>query len=236
MFIAGDHIEIYEYEKPIFYGEIKRIGRNGKNGKKEENRKKVMSRAKNHIRRLINANIGQWGQKEKFITLTFAENIQDIKKANYEFKKFRQRLEYRLGIKLKYICVIEFQKRGAIHYHLLIFNLPYVENKKLREIWGNGFIKINNIDNVDNVGAYIVKYMTKTDDERLLNEKSYFTSRGLKKYRETINKKEITLAEQELSEFTTYENTYQNDYTGLVKYKQIKLNIIGNKYYIKNVK
>lgn len=38
------------------------------------------------------------------------------------------------------------------HYHLLC-NLPFISAKTLQEIWGNGFIRINKIDDVDNVGA-----------------------------------------------------------------------------------
>lgn len=41
--------------------------------------------------------------------------------------------------------MFEFQKRGAIHYHLLC-NLPFVSSKELAEIWTHGFIKIKKIE------------------------------------------------------------------------------------------
>jgi hypothetical protein len=83
---------------------------------------------------------------------------------------------------LKYAVVIEFQKRGAIHFHVLFFNLPYIDQNILAKLWGKGFIKINKIDNVKNIGSYVTKYMSKDfGDSRLCGQKSYFTSRGLKK-------------------------------------------------------
>jgi hypothetical protein len=58
----------------------------------------------------------------------------------------------------------------------------------LEKIWGNGFVWINDLlksnkgKPVDNVGAYMVKYMSKDFiDERLMGKKSYFTSKNLKR-------------------------------------------------------
>lgn len=225
---SGNVYEILEYEKPVLLGKCQNAeGRRleASEGEKKETRKKTLSKAKSTIRRLINANADAWGEKPKFLTLTFAENVQDIKQANYEFKKFRQRLEYDLKIKLKYVVVMEFQKRGAIHYHALFFNLPYIQNTKLAEIWGQGFIKVNAIDRVDNIGAYVTKYMTKQDYEelktdRLVGQKSYFTSRGLYKPEEIVEKEKIDQLATALSDYETYSSSFKNDYLGEIIYKQ----------------
>jgi hypothetical protein len=64
----------------------------------------------------------------------------------------------------------------------MLCNLPFVKKPLLAEIWGQGFVKINAIDKVDNVGAYVVKYMiTDIDDERLCGIKAYLHSRNLVK-------------------------------------------------------
>lgn len=81
-----------------------------------------------------------------FIILTFAENITNTETANYEFTKFIQRFNYEIIHKksyLQYSVVIEFQKRGAIHYHVVFYNLPFVKDlkSKLLKLWGNGFTK-----------------------------------------------------------------------------------------------
>ncbi|MGM9458151.1 rolling circle replication-associated protein, partial [Lacticaseibacillus rhamnosus] len=76
------------------------------------------------VRRLVLAN---FDAGSKFVTFTFAENVKDIDQANREWKKFVQRLRRRYG-DFKYLSVIEFQKRGAVHYHM-ISDLPYVKKK-----------------------------------------------------------------------------------------------------------
>lgn len=182
--------------------------------------------------------MGQYGKEftSKFVTLTFRENVKDLKTANYEFKKFMQRLNYYMfGTKkanIKYSCVPEFQKRGAVHYHLIFYNLPYLKANDLESIWGNGFIKVNKIDNVDNVGAYICKYMTKENtDKRLEGNKCYFNSRGLLKPLEYTDKKDKKIVEsledslqmQNLS----YSANFDNDYVGDIAYYQFNLNYIN---------
>lgn len=223
MIVSGDIVEVYKYERPLKRGGVNNpYGRKGKGvSDKELNRSKVLNKARMNVRRIINANVNAWGAYPKFLTLTFAENIQNIKQANYEFKKFRQRLEYKTGIKLKYVAVVEFQKRGAIHYHVVIFNLPYIPNYEIQEVWKNGFIKINKVAGVDNLGAYVSKYMTKdNEDVRLRGQKSYFCSRGLYKPVELSKKNEIEAIEGDLSQHKVYEKSYTNDYLGNVTYIQ----------------
>lgn len=222
--ISGNIIEVYEYENDIIFGyEDNRKNSKGRNSvanddDKEKNREKVLSRARKDLRRLINCNIEKYS---KFLTLTFADNIQDLDYSNNEFKKFIKRVNYKYGIKLKYSAVIEFQKRGAIHYHVVLYNLiQRVNVKELQEVWGNGFIKINSIDNVDNVGAYVCKYMTKTDDDRLVGRKMYFNSRNLNKPQEIKERSLVDALVGSLQENTlTYENEFSNDYN-TVNYKQ----------------
>lgn len=231
---SGNIVEVYEYENSIVKGETNNgSGRSleADEDNKARHRKNTLARARRDVRRLINANVYKWGEKPKFLTLTFAENVQDIKQANYEFKKFRQRLEYELKLKLKYVAVVEFQKNGRIHYHVIFFNLPYVEANYLASIWRNGFIKINAISHVDNVGAYVTKYMTKdNDDERLRGKKSYFTSRGLNKPVEKyLNEKEIAEVKDKLSHKKVYENQFENEYTGNILYTQYNLFRKSNK-------
>lgn len=227
---SGNMVEVYKYENKVLYGfeKIKnKCGRicvaNSEN--KLLNREKVVKRARTSIRRLVNCNVQK---NSKFVTLTFKEDIKDLKKANYEFKKFILRLEYKLKIKVAYLTVIEFQDQnrgGVIHYHTIFFNLPYIQNKELSKIWKNGFIKINRIDNVDNVGAYVCKYMSKDHaDTRLIEKKCYFTSKNLKKpveiLRDTIYEKKLSPLEKDLNSLIPkYANTFENEHM-TVNYKQ----------------
>lgn len=230
--VSGNIIEFYEYERGVLKGAASKGGRHNvcvDEDKKEKNKADTCYRARRTVRRLINSNIGQYGRDvtAKFVTLTFREHVTDLKLANYEFTKFIKKLNYEIfntkKAKIKYIVVPEFTLIGRIHYHVIFFNIPYVKSNLLADIWGHGFIKINKIDNCDNVGAYVSKYMTK-DNEKLEGQKSYFTSRGLFKPVELDNEKEVQeLADSVPFEKLVYKNSFDNEYTGIVTYTQYNL-------------
>jgi hypothetical protein len=251
---SGDVLEVYEYEG--IQRSKKGIKRKEKEKKEEEKesieekteeqireiRKKSISRASKDLKRTINANIGKWGHElPKFLTLTFREDIKDFKTANYEFKKFHQRLSYRIGYKLMYTVAPEFQdgerkgvvkggRGGVIHFHVVLYNMPFILADELSKIWNQGFIKINAIDNVDNLGAYVAGYMSKKlDDPRYDGQKRHFSSKGLYK---SIEIKSINPID--LGEFTedhmVYETSFENEYTGVIHYRQYNLKrTIGQK-------
>lgn len=204
---------------------------------KLESRAKSNIRARNNIRRLALSNFS--GKESKFITFTFHDNVQDLEEANTYFKKFIKSLNYYLKKKglssLQYLTVIEFQERGAVHYHMICNGLPkYPNYKDIIELWRKankgkgGSVKLEKIDHVDNVGAYIVKYMTKADaDERLVGKKMYQCSKGLDKPLEIAGDqaeeliKELGLEGKKI----VYQNEYQDKHTlGKVTYQEYNLN------------
>lgn len=103
----------------------------------------------------------------------------------------------------------------------MLYNLTdKLDIDKLSSIWGNGFIKVNSINDVDNVGAYVCKYMTKTDDERLLGRKMYFNSRNLNKPKEIKESSVVEALVGSLQKNSlTYMNTFENEYNS-INYKQ----------------
>lgn len=69
-----------------------------------------------------------------------------------------------------------------------------------------GFVQVNRIDHVDNVGAYVVKYMLKdTEDPRLMGENAYLHSRGLNE------PYEVTSWSSESSEFWSVARALQKN-------------------------
>lgn len=240
LIISGDVVELFEYDRPVIVDHLGlRPSGRSKSATEEQkliNRYKTMVKARGVLRRVINANAYQWYDergspyKPVFLTLTFAENMQDLRLANYEFKKFNKRLNYYLGgkkAKLKYVAVPEFQDRGAVHYHVVYFNLPYIEANKIAAIWEKGFIKINAIDEVDNVGAYISKYMGKDiSDKRLLGEKCYFKSRGLRMPTEIIENDQIESYLNSLPGHSkVFSNQFENRFLGKINYTQYNLRV-----------
>lgn len=225
--LSGDIVEVYEYE----YGYLQGFTKSPKGlnfdceGSDGDSRERSLQRARSTLRRLINANAGHF---DKFVTLTFAENEMDLDFCNYEFNKFIKRLKYQLKRDLKYVAVVEFQKRGAVHYHLLC-NLGYVSNKVLREIWGHGFVKINRIKDVSNLGAYVCKYMQKDfADKRLEGRKCFFGSKGLNRPVEITAEKEANQLEASLlqSLVPVFSSEFENEFTGKVTYRQYNLKAV----------
>lgn len=234
--ISGSVVEVYSYAKSYLKGG-EPMNPNGRAGgsqdlsdeEKEENRDKVLSRAKKTVRRLINANVGAYGQDftSKFLTLTFADHVTDLSQANTEFHLFIKRLNWYLWKtrhgNIKYIAVPEFTKKNRVHYHVVIFNIPYIKADKLADVWSNGFIKVNKIDNVDNVGAYVSKYMTK-DATSLSGYKSYLSSKGLFKPIEITEKEKVeNLIHSLPGENITYQATFSNDHLGDIDYIQYNI-------------
>lgn len=245
---SGDIIEIYDYSDGYLKGFTNnKVDTGRKEDYKSENyaehRKQALSRAKRNLRRLINSNVGQYGKEftAKFLTLTFKDNISDLTIANYEFEKFIKRVNYNVfkskKANLKYTAVIEYQERGAIHYHIIIYNMPYVHWDKLLDLWDRdykGGIWINKIESIDNVGAYVSEYLGDSEkgqghdvkDDRLEGRKSYFSSRGLFKPIEITDKKIVEQVSTALPSHTLkYSAEFSNEYLGDISYKQYNLKL-----------
>jgi len=106
----------------------------------------------------------------------------------------------------------------------MVCNLSYIRQEELQDIWGQGFVKINQISHVDNLGAYLVKYMSKNCDERLNGRKYYFRTCNLDKPKEIIDKQKVDkLLNQLPANKRVYKNKYHNEYTGNLTYEQYNL-------------
>jgi hypothetical protein len=117
------------------------------------------------LRYLINNNFTGEGN-EIHVTLTYKENMTDTKRLYKDFQYFIDRLRYayKKQSTIDYLTVIEPQGRGAWHCHVLMrFNAldkVYIKNKDLRAMWGQGFVTIKSLKDVDNIGAYLSAYLT----------------------------------------------------------------------------
>jgi hypothetical protein len=133
----------------------------------------------------------------KFITLTYADNFQDITESNKNFKAYIRRMRRTFCSDFQYIAVLEFQKRGAIHYHLFSPNFPRLSREDIQrhttEIWGHGRAEIKEVSqHHDYLGLYLGKYTSKdTYDERLDGQKAFFTSREIVRPQVIKNPKDI---------------------------------------------
>jgi hypothetical protein len=116
------------------------------------------------LRYLIRTNFTSDDPHQKFITLTYAENMTDSNRLYTDFKDFMARLQYHVGAqyKLEYIVVAEPQGRGAWHMHLMLKStVPglWIDKDKLTKVWGHGYTEIEQLKS-DDVGNYYVAYFT----------------------------------------------------------------------------
>lgn len=233
--ITGHIVEVKEYQRLNLNNDMADAREVEKgNGKlTEENYIKRQRARRNKVRQYITMN---FDENSKFLTLTFKDtdklDVKDVKQCNSEFKKFIKRFNYQTSQSIDYVAVIEFQDkngRGAVHYHM-IFNTKYVPHKDLKKIWGLGHVYINKIKNVDNLGAYVVKYMNKnTDDVRLKGLKAYNMSTGLLKplkVKSWENEEKVKMLFDKYcidEKKLVYDKRYQHEQAGEIVYQQYNL-------------
>jgi hypothetical protein len=78
--------------------------------------------------------------------------------------KLRAWLLKRYG-RFEFLCVLEVQKSGRPHLHVLVSGIPYISHSDLSEIWqkyGGGYVWIKSINSNVNALWYVLKYVNKT--------------------------------------------------------------------------
>lgn len=198
LFISGDVIELYEYERPYAYNLLPRPSHGGGESANNPRRPDNLARVRNEIRRLVEANYTRYGYEPVFLTFTFAENVREVAAANKQFRAFIKRLNRAYRKRFLYLAVVEFQQRGAVHYHCIFFNMPIEleraerATRAIAKLWGNGFIDIERVRSAKRVAPYVCKYLNKAVlDPRLVGKKAFFTSRGLLRPREIRNPQRV---------------------------------------------
>lgn len=200
-----------------------------------------LRRSIRNLRMIINANF--FGQlNELFITLTYAENMQDIKRLYRDYEVFYKRLNRRYkGYGFEYIAVPEPQLRGAWHLHVLLKAMNkeylYIPNDEIAKLWGHGFTKTKRLTGVDNIGAYLSAYLTNLYDEdtgtSTKGARLYFYPVGMNLYRSSrgIKKPEIVKGNLGLDDrYKVYEKQFEitqgDEVVNKVTIKQYNLNRI----------
>ena len=117
------------------------------------------------LRYLINNNF-EGRPNELFITLTYAIQTRDHIQIGKDYDNFLKRLKrkYKDRTTVDAIRVLEPHASGNFHLHVLLrFNdvqSIYIPNQELADIWSNGFVSIQSLKDVDNIGAYVSAYLS----------------------------------------------------------------------------
>jgi hypothetical protein len=198
MIMTGDRFRIVKYDQPYSqkshssrYDSGRKPSKPSQQAQKDKNRAYSVRKAYAQIRDLIYANYGYHNELAKFFTLTFKGDA-GLPEANKKFHLFIKRVNFYLktinGRKLQYIAVPEFQNRGATHYHVIVFNFPFIDgrdifHKTINKFWPYGFVEATKIrvsNGLEPVVLYMTKYIrTQKLDPRFDNKKRFFHSEGL---------------------------------------------------------
>lgn len=130
---------------------------------------KSISRARTTVRRRLLAM-----SADRMLTLTFRENVTDIDVAWQRFKYFVRLMRHRYRDRWAYVAVPEYQKRGAVHFHLAVTGYYHVNT--IRRLWLRAVGQFGgNIDitspkkfgknswNPKRIAVYLSKYITKSE-------------------------------------------------------------------------
>ena len=127
-------------------------------------------------RRLIKKmrRLAQGVEKAFFVTLTYPERFPDGTIAKQHQRALMERIR-RLHPEASAIWRIEYQKRGAPHFHHIWFNLPYIPQQMLRDMWSEiiaeyitdqkPFVRIEMVRSRRGIMYYVGKYVAKMGHE-----------------------------------------------------------------------
>lgn len=201
----GSHIEVFTYEKDLFGRGVSQRPRSGKkrarvadNGvnraatlqdlsqpPQRARRRDHANRAAVSLRRLIKAQLGS-GENPWLVTFTYSRNEESVSDSYADFTAFNRSLRHTYGKQFRYIAVVEFQLRGAVHFHALYWGLPRSlflgerSTRYLASLWGQGFVYVKETDGDDRLAGYLSKYLVKAFmDPRLADQKAYVSSRNV---------------------------------------------------------
>lgn len=207
---SGKVVEVYSYEKaPKLEGrprskrqyKTRTVPDDGRLPDLARKREDNIKRCRQKFIRLVRSNTGR-ADTNALVTLTYAA-VVDIKTATRHFNQFTGLLRKTLGSDFRYIGVPEFQKRGAVHFHVLYWGLPrgvidyetpYWKREEdigqmdkvergtrfIQNSWAYGYVDCIPTDNSEKLAGYLAKYMSKAmHDERLLGKRAYYYSRNI---------------------------------------------------------
>lgn len=174
--VSGSVVECYDFSNGIWVASDSLSNGYGMN-------------KRDNLRRLISSNLYRWrADNDKafmplFLTLTFREQDISIISARQQYALFIKRLavwrkKIDKGVN-KYVMVMELTKKGVPHFHIVLFNLPFVPDLfgVLGNLWGQGYILYKAIRGSGvNTAFYMAKYLSKQEKVR---GRSYLASKGL---------------------------------------------------------
>jgi len=234
-FQSGTLLEKYEYEKnlPIRRKSPKIAPRGPRDRKLVFRSADSLRRAQRGFRRLVRANL-VGDAPPAFLTLTMFQ-ILPYEASCKLFTSFIATLRREQGEGFRYIAVPEYQRRGALHFHVLLWGLnEYAseesETRYFARLWLRGFCDAIITDGSPRLAGYFAKYMSKSmQDVRLNGKKAYFcgrnTLRPVSVSATKIAEFKLQVIEQEVIHTgeLTFERTFDSIWLGRCHYQKFHI-------------
>lgn len=150
----------------------------------------VLTFSKASRRRMLRKLARLDARRPVFVTLTYPAEYPHPMIAKQHLRTFLKRIKRRVP-DASAVWRMELQKRGAPHFHLIFFGLPYISHATLRDWWGEVigvidsvtlFVRIEVIRSKRGVMHYASKYMAKPAPQaqqraagRFFNSDAYLT-------------------------------------------------------------
>lgn len=119
-------------------------------------------------------------RKPIFVTLTYARGWPDARTAKNHLRALFKRVERKLeGQRFSAVWRMEFQERGAPHFHIIFFDLPFIYKLTWQYWWEEitgspePFTRVERLNNTRHMMSYVSKYVAKVDKQ---DEKTGFNS------------------------------------------------------------
>lgn len=114
------------------------------------------------------------GKRATFITLTYPTIFVTAETAKAHLRAFIKRINRKFAaVDVTGVWRMEFQERGAIHFHLVLFKLPFIHKETIAAIWAQvthtyrPFTRIEGIDSPKKLINYVSKYVGKVNPSSL---------------------------------------------------------------------
>lgn len=121
---------------------------------------------------------------ELFIVLTFKDDIS-LRKAKNFWNRWLRIIEKKTHKTPKYFKITSYQKRGVIHFHVLMFNVKAIRRLTFMDIWKEmtqGYARVEPYEEEEKGVPYIVKR---------LEEVNYLFSANIQKRKGLVIKRKI---------------------------------------------
>jgi len=156
-----------------------------------DNKERSLRRAKSTVRKKIIE-----GELDHLLTLTYKENMCDEKQGWKDYQRFIRLFRLKFP-NVKWVVVMEKQKRGAIHFHVALHGyfpvvtvralwldvVGYVEDKNTGQIVSNGNVDIKRkkkTQSLTGLAGYLSKYLSKQQGDLERFGKMFRSSQNIK--------------------------------------------------------